>query len=163
MMPLSQTPAGIGSPSNRQPGPGVPKIKCHPSNYVDLDSAVASAGVPIDGMKRTSRVMSAALFCPVVFRARPQRIKAQARAVGCVHPRERPRQSASRSSQLGSYHENFKFLRRVVPSEKVGRLVGRKEKLASISAEKFGARLASPQPRPAIAGQWGRGDNRLRG
>jgi hypothetical protein len=45
---------------------------------------------------------------------------------------------------------------------KVGRLVGRKEKFGRISAEKVGARLASPQPRPAIAGQWGRGDNRLR-
>src|SRR5579871_660326 len=39
---------------------------------------------------------------------------------------------------------------------------GRKEKFGRINAEKVGARLASPQPRPAIAGQWGRGDNRLR-
>jgi hypothetical protein len=37
----------------------------------------------------------------------------------------------------------------LVPSSKVGRLVGRKEKFGSISAEKLGARLASPQPRPA--------------
>jgi VIT1/CCC1 family predicted Fe2+/Mn2+ transporter len=29
------------------------------------------------------------------------------------------------------------------------RMVGRKEKYGSISAEKVGARLASPQPRPA--------------
>jgi len=35
--------------------------------------------------------------------------------------------------------------------------VGRQRKFGWISAVKIGARLASPQPRPAIAGQWGRG------
>jgi hypothetical protein len=37
----------------------------------------------------------------------------------------------------------------LVSSSKVGRLVGRKQKFVLISAEKFGAQLASPQPRPA--------------
>jgi hypothetical protein len=87
------------------------------------------------------------------------------RASFCTCPRDARGRARGGSTPGGSYHENFKCLEQgtgvLVPSSKVGRLVGRKEKFGSISAEKSGTRLASPQPRPRIAGQWGRGDNRL--